>query len=94
MQLSFSALHLLVMEKKVQHHLVFTAVQVFESALVFIKQHQIQDALTPKEQINSVHSNQNVYHAEYLSLCEQDIKVIAGGVCLKNTLFIINNIFI
>ncbi len=80
MQLSFSALHLLVMEKKVQRHLVYTAVQIFVSALVFIKQHQIQDALTPKEQIHSVHSNQNVYHAEYLSLCEQDIKVIAGGV--------------
>lgn len=80
MQLSFSALHLLVMEKKVQRHLVYTTVQIFVSALVFIKQHQIQDALTPKEQIHSVHSNQNVYRAEYLSLCEQDIKVIAGGV--------------
>ncbi len=76
MQLSFSALHLLVMEKKFQHHLVFTDVQIFVSALVFIKRHQIQDA--PKEQINSVHSNQNVYHAEYL--CEQDIKVLAGWV--------------
>lgn len=60
--------------------LSWAAVQIFVSALVFIKQHQIQDALTPKEQIHSVHSNQNVYRAEYLSLCEQDIKVIAGGV--------------